>query len=296
MNVSNLLLARSQARRKEIAIRLALGGSRMRLTRQLLTESLVLSLAAAAFGLLLTQWAIQALPALLPPMPMRFLPEISPDMRVVGFAIGLAFLTTLIFALIPALHASRLNVVSLLTEAPGTGQSGRRYLGRNALVVGQLCISLVLLTQSGLLIKSLLRGLQSDVGFEKKNMLLAQFVLDTYSYDEQPGTRLLSDLAGTRPGISRRKAGKPREAHSTQHVRGRARPAGIFSRRTGPSEHQVQHGGPELFPDHGHAHIAGTGFHVVGFRIECKGGARQRGIQQALLAQGRRSREGHTYG
>jgi predicted permease len=183
VNVSNLLLARSQARRKEIAIRLALGGSRLRLTRQLLTENLVLSLAAALFGLLLTRWAIHALPALLPPMPMRVFPEISPDIRVVGFAVGLAFLTTLIFALIPALHASRLDLVSLLNESPGTGHSGRRYLSRNGLVVGQLCISLILLTQSGLLMKSFARSLQADVGFEKKNMLLAQFALGIYEYD-----------------------------------------------------------------------------------------------------------------
>lgn len=194
VNVSNLLLARSQTRRKEIAIRLALGGSRLRLTRQLLMESLLLSLAAAAFGLLLTRWAIQALPALLPPMPIRVLPELSPDIRVVGFAIGLAFLTTLIFALIPAIHASRLNLVSLLTESPGTGQSGSRYRGRNALVVGQLCICLVLLTQSGLLIKSLVRGLQADVGFEKKNMLLAQFALGIYSYDGNQARAFLQTL------------------------------------------------------------------------------------------------------
>jgi len=194
VNVSNLLLARSQARRKEIAIRLALGGSRMRLTRQLMTESLVLSLAAAALGLLLTQWAIQALPALLPPMPMRVVPELSPDTRVVSFAIGLAFLTTLIFALIPSLHASRLSLVSLLNESAGTGQSGRRYRGRNALVVGQLCISLVLLAQSGLLIKSLVRGLQADVGFEKKNMLLAQFALGMYSYDGNQAQAFLQAL------------------------------------------------------------------------------------------------------
>jgi predicted permease len=184
VNVSNLLLARSQARRKELAIRLALGGSRLRLTRQLLTESLVLSLAGALFGLLLTRWATRALPALLPPMPMRVFPEISPDWRVVGFAIALAFLTTLVFALIPALHASRLDLVSLLGESPGTGQGGRRYIGRSALVVAQLCISLVLLTESGLLMKSFVRSLQADVGFEKKNMLLAQFALGIYEYDE----------------------------------------------------------------------------------------------------------------
>ncbi len=194
VNVSNLLLARSQARRKEIAIRLALGGSRLRLIRQLLTESLVLSLAAAAFGLLLTRWAIQALPALLPPMPMRVFPEISPDMRVVGFAIGLAFLTTLIFALIPTLHASKLNLVSLLNESPGTGQSGGRYRGLNALVVGQLCISLVLLTQSALLIKSFVRSLQADVGFEKKNMLLAQFALGMYAYDADRARAFFQNL------------------------------------------------------------------------------------------------------
>jgi predicted permease len=204
VNVSNLLLARSQARRKEIAVRLALGGSRMRLIRQLLTENLVLSLIAAAFGLLLTRWAIQALPALLPPMPMRMLPDLTPDMRVVGFGIGLALLTTLIFALIPALHASRLDVVPLLAESPGTGQSGRRYRGRNALVVGQLCISLVLLTQSGLLIMSLVRGLQADVGFEKKNMLLSQFALGIYSYDGNQARaffQILQERVQAFPGV-----------------------------------------------------------------------------------------------
>ena len=206
VNVSNLLLARSQARRKEIAIRLALGGSRLRLTRQLLTESLVLSLAGAGVGLLLTRWATHALPALLPPMPMRVFPEISPDMRVVGFAIGLACLTTLIFALIPAVHASRLDLVSLLGESPNTGQNGRRYSGRSALVVGQLCISLVLLTESGLLMKSFVRSLQADVGFEKKNMLLAQFALGIYEYD---GTKAriffqtLQERAGALPGVKR---------------------------------------------------------------------------------------------
>jgi predicted permease len=184
VNVSNLLLARSQSRRKEIAVRLALGGSRRRLTQQLLTESLLLSLAAAACGLVLTRWAVGALPALLPPMPMRVLPEFIPDIRVVGFALGLAFFTTLIFALIPALHASKFNLVSQLTETPGTGQGGRRYRGRNALVVGQLCISLVLLTQSGLMMKSFVRSLQADVGFEKKDMLLAQFAMGIYAYDE----------------------------------------------------------------------------------------------------------------
>jgi predicted permease len=184
VNVSNLLLARSQARRKEIAIRLAMGGSRLRLTRQLLTESLVLSLAAAAFGLLLTRWATQALPALLPPMPIRLFPEIRPDVRAVGFAVVLAFLTTLIFAIIPSLHASKFNLVPQLNEAPGIDKGGRRYPGRNALVVGQLCISLVLLTQSGLLMKSFVRSLQADVGFERKDMLLAQFALGIYAYDD----------------------------------------------------------------------------------------------------------------
>ena len=204
VNVSNLLLARSQARRKEIAIRLALGGSRLRLTRQLLTESLVLSLAAAAFGLLLARWATLALPALLPPMPMRMFPEISPDIRVVGFAVALAFLTTLIFALVPSLHASKLNLVSQLNESPGTAQSGRRYLGRCALVIGQLCISLVLLTQSGLLVKSFVRSLRADVGFEKKDMLLAQFALGFYAYDDSQARafyRSLLERLQSLPGV-----------------------------------------------------------------------------------------------
>jgi putative ABC transport system permease protein len=124
VNVSNLLLARSQARRKEIAVRLALGGSRLRLTRQLLTEGFVLSLASAAVGWLLTRWAVQALPALLPPMPVRMLPEITLDARVLGFTIGLAFLSTLVFALIPALHASKLDLVPMLSESAGMGSFG----------------------------------------------------------------------------------------------------------------------------------------------------------------------------
>jgi predicted permease len=184
VNVSNLLLARSDARRKEIAIRLALGGSRLRLMRQLLTESLVLSLVAAVCGLLLARWAVQALPAFLPPMQIRVLPEMSPDVRVLGFSILLAFITTLIFALIPALHASRLDLVTLLNESAVPGRLGHRYFGRRALVVGQLCISLVLLTQSGLLVQSFIRGLKADVGFEKKDMLLAQFALGMYRFDE----------------------------------------------------------------------------------------------------------------
>jgi putative ABC transport system permease protein len=194
VNVSNLLLARSQARRKEIAIRVAIGGSRLRLIRQLLTESLVLSLVAAAIGFLLTRWTTQALPSFLPAMPIRLIPEISPDARVLGFAAGLAFLTTLIFALIPALHASKLDLVPLLNEPAGTGQTGRRYLGRSALVIGQLCISLVLLTQSGLLAKSLLRGLQADVGFEKKDMLVSQFALGMYEYDNNQAKAFFDGL------------------------------------------------------------------------------------------------------
>ena len=184
VNVSNLLLARSEQRRKEIAVRLALGGSRMRLMRQLLTESLVLSLAAAACGLLLARWAVRALPVLLPPMQFRILPELSPDVRVLGFCILLAFVTTAIFALVPALHASRLDLVTLLNESAMPGGSGHRFFSRKALVAGQLCISLVLLTQSGLLVQSFIRGLQADVGFQKKNMLLADFALGVYRFDE----------------------------------------------------------------------------------------------------------------
>jgi predicted permease len=184
VNVSNLLLARSQARRKEIAIRLALGGSRLRLTRQLLTESLVLSLASALVGWLLTHWAVRALPALMPAMPMRLIPEITPDARVLGYTIGLAFLSTLVFALIPALHASKIELVPMLNGSAGASQGGRRYLGRSGLVVGQLCISLVLLTQAALLVKSFIRSLQADVGFEKKDMLLADFALGIYEYNE----------------------------------------------------------------------------------------------------------------
>ncbi|MFB0552900.1 MAG: ABC transporter permease [Phycisphaerae bacterium] len=172
-NVSSLLVARSELRRREMAIRFAVGGGRARLFRQLLTESLLLSLLGAGVSILLTKLVIAALPALLPPGVASML-DVRLDHRVVGFTMVVSLLVTLTFGLVPALRASKPNLTPLLKgEYIQNGKGRRRFSGLNAMVVGQLALSMVLLATAGLLMKSFLQCLSTDLGYFKKNILLA---------------------------------------------------------------------------------------------------------------------------
>ncbi|HEV7904429.1 MAG TPA: ABC transporter permease [Pyrinomonadaceae bacterium] len=174
-NVANLLLARASVRRREIAIRLALGSSRMRLVRQLLTESMCLALLGGFVGLLLTLWTSDFLPKFFPAEDAGGL-DLSVDWRVLSFTLGLSMLTGIVFGLAPALQASRPDLLSALkddTGAPEVRGFGRFGL-RNALVVLQVALSLVLLICAGLFMRSLRAASTTDPGFNAENVLLTR--------------------------------------------------------------------------------------------------------------------------
>jgi predicted permease len=174
-NVANLLLARASVRRREIAIRLALGSGRLRLVRQLLTESMCLALLGGLFGLLLTLWTSDFLPKFFPAEDAGGL-DLSVDWRVLSFTLGLSVLTGLLFGLAPALQASRPDLLSALkddTAAPEVHGFGRFGL-RNVLVVMQVALSLVLLICAGLFMRSLRAASITDPGFDAENVLVTR--------------------------------------------------------------------------------------------------------------------------
>jgi putative ABC transport system permease protein len=186
-NVANLLLARAATRHKEIAIRVAVGGSRWRVVRQLLTESVLLALLGGALGLLVAAWGVDALAALSPLNIPRH-DEIRIDGGVLGFTLLIALLTGLIFGLAPAIGASKVNLSESLKEAArraGEGFRSRRL--RSLLVVSQVALALVLLCGAGLLINSFLRLRRVDPGFNPENILAVQVDSPKTKYAEVTG-------------------------------------------------------------------------------------------------------------
>ncbi len=171
-NVANLLLARAMQRRRELAIRLSLGASRVRLIRQLLTESFLLGLMAAALGIVFAYWARDLLWTLLPGGRPRGL-DFSLDWKVLLFTLGLSIVATLLFGLVPSLQASSPHQMSALrdrTDAPSG--TGRWYSLRGALVMAQIGLSMIALVGSGLFIHSLRNAQQLDPGFETKHQMI----------------------------------------------------------------------------------------------------------------------------
>jgi putative ABC transport system permease protein len=173
-NVSALLLARNESRQHEIAIRRALGSSRLRLLRQLLTESLLLSFLGTVLAVLLARWAASLLPALLPDILGLKLPEQRLDRQVLTMIFMLMGLATLFFGFIPAVRVTRIDPVVHIKASVSSAQGKRRYFGRNTLVIGQLAVSLIFLATTGLFIRGFAKGLSTDFGFQNKEMLLIQ--------------------------------------------------------------------------------------------------------------------------
>jgi putative ABC transport system permease protein len=172
-NVSGMLLARAEARRHEIAVRLALGAGRGRLLRQLLTESLVLALTGGALGLVLTFWLLRLQQALMPPGPFVFRFDFRVDAPVLIFALAVTMLAALIAGMAPGLKASRTDFVSTLKGEEGRTEQGRWWLGgRNLLVAGQIALSLTLLITAGLFLKSLVFSEEINPGFDTSKKLL----------------------------------------------------------------------------------------------------------------------------
>src|SRR5262249_52923123 len=173
-NVASLLLARAASRQREIAVRAALGASRARVVRRLLTESLTLALAGGVGGVLLARWGVQLLLAL----SANYLPradEVQINAPVFGFTLAVALLTGLAFGLVPALQSARVDLTEALKEGGrGAGAGTLRHRTLNLLVVGEVAVALVLLVGAGLLINSFVRLQQVQPGFDEKNLLTAR--------------------------------------------------------------------------------------------------------------------------
>jgi putative ABC transport system permease protein len=183
-NVANLLLTRAASRQRELAIRAALGADRKRLVRQLLTESVVLGLLGGAAGLMLATFGTDLLQALAPAGLPR-LSDIAIDRRVLTYAAAASVVTSLLFGLVPALHASRRDSGGHLQEGGRTGTDGRRSGRlRAALAVGELAIALVLLVGAGLLIRSFIALNRADPGFATRGVLALRLHLPAASYGE----------------------------------------------------------------------------------------------------------------
>jgi putative ABC transport system permease protein len=202
-NVANLLLARTTAREREIAIRTALGAGRWRVVRQLLTESVLLALAGGGVGLLLAAWLVDALPSLNPTNIPR-LNAVSIDLPVMFFALAVSALTGVLFGLAPALQASKTNLNESLKEG-GRGAAGyaRGRKLRVGLVVVEVALSMVVLVGAGLLIKSFVRLLHVDTGFLAENLLTMNVEMSRFKEPERRAelSRQLVERIGQLPGV-----------------------------------------------------------------------------------------------
>ena len=207
MNLANMLLARAVVRRKEIAIRLAMGAGRMRIIRQLITESILLSLVAGVAGVALTVWLLDVLVAMMPAFPegIRVAIDLRPDWRVFAYAIVFSALTGVLFGLAPALKSSRTEVSTVLKDDSSAFAGGhRRSRVRGALVVAQVAFSLLLLIGAGLVLRSLEKVRPTRLGFSSENMIVARLTLDELRYDRvksQEFYRQVSERISSLPGV-----------------------------------------------------------------------------------------------
>jgi predicted permease len=208
VNVANLLLARAKTRQKEIAVRLALGATRWRLLRQVLTESAILSLFGGVLGLVWAKWGVSLIMARIPANVMTQMPYLrglSLNLGVLEFTLAISLLTSIVFGLVPAVQASRLDLQDALKEGTRTAGGTAQHRLRNALVVSEIALSLVLLVGAGLLMKSLVRLLEVNPGFETQNLLAAEISAPEARYSDQKRNEIflgqLLDRVGRVPGV-----------------------------------------------------------------------------------------------
>jgi len=210
LNIANMQLARAIARQKEIGVRLCLGASRWRLVRQLLTESLVLSIVGGVAGVMLAWWSLNLFLHVIfvrygGQDMERVAIDLTPDWRVLAYSFGLALLSGIAFGLVPALRATRPDLIGIVKSegATATGGSARSRLS-SALVVAQVSICFVLLIPAGLLLRSVQLNLATDPGYAAKNLLSVGYSLELSGYDEERAKvfqqQLMTRLAAL-PGV-----------------------------------------------------------------------------------------------
>ena len=203
VNLANLQLARVTGRRKEIAIRLAVGATRGRLVRQLLTEGVLLALAGGVLGLLLAAWITSLVGGIKLPMDIALVFDLKLDWRVMFFALGLSILTGIVFSLLPALQSSKPALVPSLKDDASLAGFRRSRL-RNSLVVAQVSLSLILLVCAGLIVRSLKAAQQMRPGFDPENAVAMSFDVGLQGYEEARGRafhRQVLERARALPGV-----------------------------------------------------------------------------------------------
>jgi len=202
-NVANLLLVRASQRESEIAVRTALGAGRMRIVRQLVTESLLLSLAGAVVGIALASWAVAGVVAFGPEGLPR-LAEVAIDPQVLGFALAVSALTGLLFGLVPALHAVRPDIAQMLRESVRGSSRGSVQRTRSVLIIAEMTLAVMLLIGAGLLIHSFVRLMQVDLGFNPERVVSFNLSLPDSKYHLERQVRAftteLTESLGQQPG------------------------------------------------------------------------------------------------
>lgn len=198
-NVANLLLARSVNRRKEIAVRISMGAGRWRLVRQMLTESLLLSLMAGGVGFVVAQWSARFIVGRFTQVPLpldiRLALDLGIDWRILGFSLTASVATAVLFGLVPALQSSRADLASCLKDTAGAVTSDRRrFRLRGALVVYQVTLSLLLLISAGLFLRSLQNVNTTDPGFRTEGVFTAQFLPMLRGYDDARSLQFYKDV------------------------------------------------------------------------------------------------------
>jgi predicted permease len=193
-NVASLLLARATVRQREIAVRLALGAGRLRIMRQLITESVILVLIAAAASLFIARWGSQILASFLPELRLPVVLNLDPDFRVLGFAVIVSLAAGILFGLAPALQLSRSAVASALKNHASLSGVRGPLTFRKVLTVAQVALSLVLLAGAGLFVRTLRNLKAVDIGYDRENVLLLELVPLLNGYSNEQSTRFFEEV------------------------------------------------------------------------------------------------------
>jgi predicted permease len=193
VNLAGMLLARAAARRREIAVRLAIGAGRARLVRQMITETAVLFAAGCAAGLVVTDWLTDVLLSFLPDLPLPLGVKIGVDWRVATFAIGISLAAAVLCGLVPAIQASRSSLVPSL-KAQGFDAGRARFRARNVFLVSQVTLALLLVIAAGLFLRALDRAVNIAPGFDQANVDVVSLDLSLAGFKEADGRVFARDL------------------------------------------------------------------------------------------------------